>query len=89
MLTCFDPEFDSDKDFRLVRDKIDGMYYIQKKRFFFGWRFLYKETTDGWSFAYEKILFKDHDKAKDKLKELRKKNRQYKIKRGRYIVLND
>ena len=66
--------YDPDKDYRLLHDEVNEKYYIQKKRFFFGWKFVDFSSID-------------IDKAKEKLTQLRKEKRKIKVKK-RFVVLN-
>ena len=66
---------DPDRDFRLIHDEINNIYYIQKKRFFFGWKFL--------GFKFHK-----HKEALSKLSYLRKEHKKIRTKKH-WVVLKD
>lgn len=66
---------DSDEDFRLIHDETNNVYYIQKKRFFFGWKFL------GFKFHKRK-------EALSKLTYLRREYKKMRIKK-QWVILKD
>ena len=70
---------DPDKDFRLLLDEISNLYYIQKKRFFFGWKFIKDDSR--------RLSFSSEEQAKKTLDRLRKDNRTPKVK-GRYSIID-
>ena len=67
--------YDPDRDFRLIHDEVNDVYYIQKKRFFIGWKFL-------------NFKFKTRKDANHKLYWLRREYRKQRTKKH-YVVLDD
>lgn len=76
--------YNPDEDFRLLHDEISDKYYIQKKRFIVGWKFISHDTVQG----HLKLEFNNIEEARTKLKELRVENRKRKIK-NKYVILKD